>query len=94
MSRPQSLAAKLGAQEAQFRLGRVEDAVVREGLFGALIDAELAATKPYWLGQRVALVGSGEAAGLYAAAMTAQGIIPEVSDDEAALLAGFEALRG
>ena len=39
-----------------------------------LIGAELAAAKPYWLGQNIALLGASPLADVYAQALAAQGL--------------------
>lgn len=54
-----------------------------------LIGAEIAAAKPYWLGQQVVLLGESAAAGLYAAALQSQGVTAAVRALEPALLTGF-----
>lgn len=92
MARPQALAQKIGSIEAQKRLSGAGDADLADGIFGAYLGAELAATKPYWLGQRVALIGSEDMVALYHPALEAQGIVPEVYDEEALLISGFQAL--
>ncbi len=54
-----------------------------------LIAAELAAAKPYWLGQMVVVLGSDAAAAPYLAALRHQGVTADHSDLDTALLAGF-----
>ena len=61
MSRPERLAAHLSSAVLTHDTA---------GITGHLIGAELAATKPYWLGQEVVLMGQGP----YLAALKAQGV--------------------
>ena len=87
-----------GWDEEAFRVA-VRDGLVgtpipgaaRARLSGLLIGAELAATKPYWLGQRIALLGDGRLAGLYANALAAEGAVPETADVTRATLTGLTA---
>lgn len=82
LSRPERLAARLRSAEV------AGDAAA---LTGALIGAELAAAKPYWLGQRVGLIGTAAA---HAAALQAQGVSAEQEPAEAMQAAGLQALAG
>ena len=90
------------AQVLDLRAGEAFDAAVSETLsrperlarlltrpeaaYGALIGAELAAARAWWLGQRVLLLGA--AAGDYARALKAQGAEAICDDLEAAICAG------
>ncbi|MAY89399.1 MAG: 2-keto-3-deoxy-galactonokinase [Pseudooceanicola sp.] len=81
MSRPERLAAWLSALGASGSLSRLQ---------GLLIGAELAAARPYWLGQQVAVIGPGAA---YVTALETQGV-PVIRTDEVAMtLAGLHAMR-
>ena len=71
----------------------LDPAAARARLSGLLIGAELAAARPYWLGQRVALLGDSRLAGHYAAALAAQAAPPETAEAEAMTLAGLTAAR-
>ncbi len=93
LSRPESLAARFFALRAASLLEDLPGPVARARLSGALVGAELAASRPYWLGQRLALVGSDGAAAGYAAALKAQGAAPMVAEAETATLAGLVAAR-
>ena len=72
-------------------MGAPREGKARARLSGLLIGAELAAAKPYWLGQRIALLGSGRLAGLYADALTGEGAAPEMVDVTDATLRGLTA---
>jgi 2-dehydro-3-deoxygalactonokinase len=81
MSRPERLAAWLAALGASGSRARLQ---------GLLIGAELAAARPYWLGQQVAVIGPGAA---YVTALEAQGVPVIRTDEVAMLLAGLHAMR-
>ena len=65
----------------------------RARLSGLLVGAELAAMRPYWLGQRLALIGAPDHVARYAAALAAQGAPAERRDGDACTLAGLWAAR-
>lgn len=71
--------------------GRLRDAGDGARLAGLLVGLELAAAKPYWLGQQVAILGEAPLRDLYARALAAQGVAILQPDPEAALLAGLHA---
>ena len=56
---------------------------------GALIGAELAAARPYWLGQAIGVIADND---LHAGALRLQGIVPEVEATDAMLHAGLGVL--
>ncbi|MEM6323411.1 MAG: 2-dehydro-3-deoxygalactonokinase [Pseudomonadota bacterium] len=89
LSKPESLATKLFAIRARSLLQDADAAAARAQLSGLLIGAELAAARPYWLGQSVALIGAPGLSRAYAAALTAQGLDPVVEDGSAMTLAGL-----
>ena len=60
-------------------------------LSGLLIGAELAAARPYWLGQRIALIGAPKLAAHYAAALALQGVVAETANATECTLAGLTA---
>jgi 2-dehydro-3-deoxygalactonokinase len=79
MARPERLAAYIA---------RAGDAGT---LWGALLGAELAAARVYWLGQQVVLIGEGQAADALEGALSLQGVPVSREDDTEMLLAGLEA---
>jgi 2-dehydro-3-deoxygalactonokinase len=91
MSRPQAIAAKLFALRAGSLLGDPDPGAARARLSGLLIGLELAATKPYWLGQELALIGAPDLCATYAAALTAQGLSPTQHSGDDMTLAGLTA---
>lgn len=91
MSRPEKLAARLFSIRAGDLLQATPAATSRARLSGALIGAELAAARPYWLGQNVAIIGADTTAKHYLAALAAQGVPATLADAERMTLAGLTA---
>lgn len=92
LSRPERLAAQLFGLRAEGLLHGLPPGAARSRLSGLLIGAELAAAKPYWLGQRVALIGASGLSSAYARALAAQGVPAETLDATACTLAGLSTL--
>ncbi|OWY04145.1 2-dehydro-3-deoxygalactonokinase [Thioclava sp. IC9] len=87
LSRPERLAREL----APLSLGRHTPRAA-----GAVLGAELAAAKPWWLGQTVLALSSASAPGwseICARGLQAQGAQVTLGDGEAALIAGLSAAR-
>ncbi len=93
LSRPDRIGAKLFSLRAEGLLNGLTPAAARSRLSGLLIGVELAAAKPYWLGQPVALIGSEGLSRAYARALTAQGARPTVLSATDCTLAGLAAAR-
>lgn len=91
ISRPEKLAARLFSLRAEGLLDGLSDDVARARLSGLLIGAELASTKPYWLGQQVAVIGAGTLSKRYVDALEAQGVNAIQADGDRATLAGLTA---
>jgi len=93
MSRPERVFARLFSLRAGALLADQpeEPASLRARLSGWLIGLELAASKPYWLGRRVALVGAPGLTAHYRAALEAQGLAPEPLDAARLTLDGLRA---
>lgn len=91
MSHPERLAAKLFGLRADQLLHGTGAAATRGTLSGLLIGAELAAARAYWLGQNVAILGTGDQARAYQLALRPQGIEAMLVDTEKATLAGLTA---
>ena len=89
LSHPERMAAKLFALRAGdlLKLSRPEEARAR--LSGYLIGMEIAATRPYWLGQNLAILGMNPQAQAYQSALSAQGLPATMVDSERATLAGL-----
>lgn len=93
LSRPDRIAAKLFALRAEGLIAGLAPAAARSRLSALLIGIELAASKPFWLGQKVAIVGSEALAKSYARALSAQGAEPRLIPATDATLAGLIAAR-
>jgi 2-dehydro-3-deoxygalactonokinase len=74
ISRPEKLAQRLFNLRGENVLNALDPATARARLSGYLIGAELASTRPYWLGQEVALAGSPALTAAYCAALQSQGV--------------------
>ncbi len=91
LSRPERLAARLLAIRSGHLSGSAAEGAALAQLNGLLIGAELAAARPYWLGQNLALIGAPEQTRLYAAALEAQGAPATVAEAARMALAGLTA---
>jgi len=89
LSRPEFLAARLFSLRAEGLLHDLPTGAARARLSGLLIGAELAATRRYWLGQRIALIGAQALCALYTTALAEQGIAAEPTDGDATTRAGL-----
>jgi 2-dehydro-3-deoxygalactonokinase len=93
LSRPEAVAARLFSIRAEALLRGLDAGTARARLSGALIGLELAGSRPYWLGQDVALIGAPKLSAIYAAALAAQGVTARVADGAAMTRAGLAAAR-
>lgn len=89
MTSPQHLTTRLFGLRAGALLDGLAAATARARLSGLLLGLELAGTRPYWLGQRVAIIGDGTLAGRYATALSIVGAMVEVTDGAGLTLAGL-----
>lgn len=93
LSRPERLATRIFGIHAEELVAGLSPASARARLSGLLIGAELAAARPYWLGQEVVLISEPKFAGRYRAALALQGLDPVIADADAATLAGLARAR-
>ncbi len=91
MDSPQSFASRLFGLRAGGLLQGTPAGAARARLSGLLVGLELAGTRPYWLGQQVAVIGAGDAARPYVAALEAQGVPVTQTDETRMVLAGLTA---
>ena len=91
LSRPEKFAANLFSLRAANLLAGQRPAVARAQLSGSLIGLELAAARPYWLGQNVALIGANRLTALYESALKERGIPVLITDAAPVTLAGLSA---
>ncbi|GGA14749.1 2-dehydro-3-deoxygalactonokinase [Neptunicoccus cionae] len=80
ISRPESVAAKLFSLHAAAQLSTPAPEAARARLSGLLIGMELAATRPYWLGQNLTILGAPKIGAIYARALSLQGLQAPVFD--------------
>lgn len=89
LSRPERLASSLFSLRAADLLHNQSAAIARAKLSGALIGAEMAAAKPYWLGQQIAIIGEDRLSDLYSFALKQQGAIAQRCDAKLVTQAGL-----
>lgn len=92
LSRPEKIAARLFSLRAEGLIGGLSPEAAKSRLSGLLIGIELAAARPYWLGQAVSIVGAEGLAASYARALAAQGVTARLLPATACTLAGLASL--
>jgi 2-dehydro-3-deoxygalactonokinase len=92
VSRPERIAARLFALRAEGLIAGLSPAAARSRLSGLLIGIELAAARPYWLGQRVTLIGAETLSAAYARALATQAVEAQTLPATACTLAGLSSL--
>jgi 2-dehydro-3-deoxygalactonokinase len=92
LSRPERIGARLFSLRAEGLIAGLSPAAARSRLSGLLIGTELAAARPYWLGQRVTLIGAEKLSAAYARALSLQGIQVDSLSATACTLAGLSTL--
>jgi 2-dehydro-3-deoxygalactonokinase len=93
LSHPARLTARLFGLRAEALLHGLSPVTARSRLSGLLIGMELAASRPWWLGQPVLLVGAPALSALYVQALARQGVRGETANADAMTLAGLAAAR-
>jgi 2-dehydro-3-deoxygalactonokinase len=93
IARPERLAARLFGIRAEALLEGLAPDRARARLSGLLIGAELAATRPHWLGRSVALIGAPALTGAYASALALCGVAARPYEATTMTLAGLAAAR-
>ncbi|MFN4153923.1 MAG: 2-dehydro-3-deoxygalactonokinase [Paracoccaceae bacterium] len=92
LSRPDRIGAQLFTLRAEGLIADLPPESARARLSGLLIGVELAAAKPYWLGQPVTLIGTEALCHSYARALSAQGVTARILPDTECTLAGLASL--
>lgn len=92
LSRPEKLGARLFSLRAEGLIAGLTPQAARARLSGLLIGTELAAAKPYWLGQRVTLIGAEKLSAAYARALGLQGVEAQRLNATDCTLAGLATL--
>ncbi len=93
MSRPAAIGAQLFALRAEALLEGLAPQAARARLSGLLIGLELAAARPYWLGQQVAVLGAETPGEAYVTALSAQAVPTRRVDAGELALEGLRAAR-
>lgn len=93
LSRPEKIGARLFSLRAEGLIAGLSAVAARSRLSGLLIGVELAAARPYWLGQPVAIVGAEGLARTYARALAAQGVKAALIPATDCTIAGLASLR-
>lgn len=93
MAHPARLTSRLFSLRAESLLTGLSAPDVRARLSGLLIGMELAATKPYWLGQRITVIGDADLMALYDRALSEECIKPGLEDGLEMTLAGLVSIR-
>ncbi|SLN24635.1 2-dehydro-3-deoxygalactonokinase [Roseisalinus antarcticus] len=93
MAHPARLAARMFSLRADGLLHGLGAPEARARLSALLIGAELAAARPYWLGQNIGVIGAGSLAALYIRALAAQGAPAVQANGTAVTIAGLIAAR-
>ncbi len=93
LSRPEALATQLSTLRWGHRDGSVSTPNAAGRCWGHLIGAELAATRPYWLGQNVALICEPHLRPVYQTAFESQYLPAVFENNDDMTLAGLNSLR-
>jgi 2-dehydro-3-deoxygalactonokinase len=98
MDRPQAITAALFGIRAAGLVNDMPNDQARARLSGLLIGIELAATKPYWLGQNVGILGADTLAQNYTSGLSAQGVPVHTLDARdltlKGLISAYNSLQG
>ena len=93
LSRPERLAGQLFRIRAKELLEKPSDRQSYSSLLGILIGAELAGSKAYWLGQKVALISTEAFSKPYQIALQQTGLDPEIYEAEEITILGLQKVR-
>lgn len=93
LAQPNRLAGKLFGIRAGALLDGLSPDAAAARLQGFLVGAELAAARPYWTAQQVAVVGAGRMCRPYIAALESQGLRPTRADGDSMTRAGLAAAQ-
>ncbi|NIZ15154.1 2-dehydro-3-deoxygalactonokinase [Phaeobacter sp. HF9A] len=89
LSQPETLALRLAETRAKWAAGALDAHGARSESWGAALGAELAASRAYWLGQNLAVIGPKPLAAPYLAALRAQYVPVTETDETRMLLTGL-----
>ena len=92
MSDNKLLATKLFSLRGEYILNNLEEVAARNRLSGYLIGLELSGSRPYWLGEKVYILGEDTISTAYEVALKAQGVLVERRCKTNASLDGLKAI--
>ncbi len=92
MAKPERVANRLFGLRAEGLLDNLDPLVARSRLSGMLIGLEIAAAKPYWLGQELRLIGDAKLCEIYRLALSHLALEVTILDGTDTTLAGL--IRG
>lgn len=93
LANPARLTARLFALRAEGLLEGLAPAAARARLSGLLIGTELAASRHWWLGADIMIIGAPALAASYGAALQTEGAAARIVDARACTIAGLAAAR-
>ncbi len=93
LTRPERLGAQLFAIRAAHLIAGADPEAARARLSGLLIGAELAGSRPYWLGREVVVIGEPALAAAYVSALGLCGLTARSLNATAMTLAGLAAAQ-
>ena len=93
LSSPAHVGRHLFGLRAGALLAGLSSGAARARLSGLLMGIELAAARPYWLGQEIALIGAADLSAHYARALALQGVTATVAKADAMTVRGLVAAR-
>ncbi len=93
LSKPELMAARFGEAAALQQRGQVSWPETTARLWGHLLGSELAATRPYWLGQNLALITSADLEQAYVTAFEAQYLPVTIASPTRVLQAGLHKVK-
>ena len=92
MSDNKLLSTKLFSLRGEYILNNLEEVAARNRLSGYLIGLELSGSRPYWLGEKVYILGEEAISIAYEVALKAQGIFVDRYHEKNASLDGLKAI--
>lgn len=93
ITKPSAIAARLFSLRAEALISSLSPETARACLSGYLIGLELGAARPYWLGQKVVIIGEEKISDAYRAALSTQGCPSEIYDTTLMTIAGLLSAR-
>ncbi|WP_116132355.1 2-dehydro-3-deoxygalactonokinase [Tropicimonas sp. IMCC34043] len=93
LAHPERLAARLAQIRAELRVTGLHPDIAAARRAGLLIGAELAAARPWWLGQAVTVIGTDPSRGQYLEALAGLGVTATLAELPAMIVAGLGVAR-